>query len=65
MIMIGRVAVYVIIPEIILGLSAYYGYEIIKEKPHWYKFPIAFLVMILYIGCAVFFYFLIESAIFP
>ncbi len=63
--MIGRVALYIIIPEIILGLSAYYGYELIKEKHHLFKIPIAFLIMILYLGNAVFYYFLIERVAFP
>jgi hypothetical protein len=64
-IMIGRVALYIIIPEIILGLSAYYGYETIKEKHHLFKIPVSFLIMILYLGNAVFHYFLIESVFFP
>ena len=64
-VMIGHVALYIIIPETILGLSAYYGYELIKEKRQWFKFPMAFLVMILYLGNAVFWYFLIERVVFP
>jgi len=64
-VMIGHVALYIIIPEIILGLSAYYGYELIKEKSQWFKFPMAFLVMILYLGNAVFWYFLVERVVFP
>ncbi|MHA2036704.1 MAG: DUF6989 domain-containing protein [Promethearchaeota archaeon] len=64
-IMIGHVAVYVILPEIILGLSTYYSYELIKEKHHLFKIPVAFLIMILYLGSAVFFYFLIDQVIFP
>ena len=64
-IMIGQVALYIIVPEIILGLSTYYCYEWVKEKSHWYKAPVAFLVMILYLGNAIFNYFLIERVIFP
>lgn len=63
-VMIGHVALYIIIPEIILGLSAYYGYELIKEKHHLFKIPVSFLVMILYLGNAVFYYFLIERVVF-
>ena len=63
-VMIGRVALYIIIPEIILGLSAYYGYEIIKEKHHLFKIPVAFFIMILYLGNAVFYYFIIERVVF-
>ncbi len=64
-VMIGHIALYIIIPEIILGLSSYYFYERLKEKKHWYKLPIAFIVMILYLGSAIFFYFLIERVLFP
>lgn len=61
--MIGHVAVYILIPEIILGVSAYYCYQAIKSKPLWMKIPAAFLVMQLYLGSAAFFYFLIERII--
>jgi len=63
--MIGHIALYVIVPEIILGLSTYCFYELIKEKNHWYKISLAFIVMILYLGSALFFYFLIEQVILP
>ncbi|MHA2392998.1 MAG: DUF6989 domain-containing protein [Promethearchaeota archaeon] len=63
-VMIGRIALYIIVPEIVLGLSTYYFYEMTKEKSHWLKIPVAFSVMIIYLGNAIFFYFLIESVIF-
>ena len=61
--MIGHVAIYIIIPEIILGLTTYFAYETIKDKNHWIKLPTAFIVMILYLGNVVFFYFLIERVL--
>jgi len=61
--MIGHVAIYILIPEIILGTSAYAGYQVIKEKPHWVKVPSAFFIMLLYLGSASFFYFLFEKII--
>ena len=61
--MIGHVAVYILGPEIILGLFAFAGYQFIKSKPLWTKVPIAFLVMLLYLGSAAYFYFLIEKII--
>ena len=64
-IMIGHLALYIIVPEIILGISTYYCYEMIKEKSHLLKIPTAFLIMILYLGSAVFFYFLVERVFFP
>jgi hypothetical protein len=64
-VMIGHIALYIIVPEIILGLSSYYFYELLKNKNHWYKLPASFIVMILYLGCAIFFYFLIERVLLP
>lgn len=61
--MIGHMAVYIIIPEIILGLMTYYTYLTIQEKNHWLKIPAAFIVMLVYLGSAAFFYFLIERVI--
>ena len=61
--MIGFSAVYILVPEIILGLGAYRCYEEIKHRPHWIKIPAAFLVMQLYTGSVVFFYFLVERII--
>ncbi|MBU0991615.1 MAG: hypothetical protein KJ737_03885 [Proteobacteria bacterium] len=61
--MIDHMAIYIIIPEIILGISALFYYQYIKEKPHWVKIPSAFLVMLLYLGSAAFFYFLFEKII--
>jgi len=61
--MIGHVAVYILIPEIILGVSAYACFQAIRTKPHWIKIPAAFLVMQLYLGSAAFFYFLVEKII--
>jgi hypothetical protein len=62
--MVGHMAVYIFIPEILLGLSTYACYELIREHPHWVKLPAAFFVMILYIGNASFFYFIIERVLF-
>jgi hypothetical protein len=41
-------------------LGAYRCYEEIRDRPHWIKVPTAFLVMLLYTGSVVFFYFLVE-----
>ena len=59
-IMVGHIAVYILVPEIILGLSSFYCFQQIEKKPHWLKIPGAFLVMQIYLGSAAFFYFLIE-----
>jgi hypothetical protein len=48
--MIGFSAFYILVPEIILGLSAYRCYEEIRGRSHWIKVPAAFIVMPLYTG---------------
>lgn len=63
-IMVGHMAVYIIVPEIILGLSSFYGFQRIEKKPYWLKIPAAFLVMQVYLGSAAFFYFFIERILF-
>ncbi len=63
-VMIWHIAVYIIIPEIILGLAAFFCFEKIKKQSHWVKIPCAFLVMQLYLGSAAFFYFLVEKILF-
>ena len=59
--MIGNLAYYIIIPELLLALSTFICYEYVREKKIWMKIIGAFAVMIFYIGNASFFYFLIET----
>ena len=63
--MLGHLALYIIIPEIILGLSTFIGYELIQDKKHFWKIPVTLVIMLLYLGSATFFYFLIERILFP
>ena len=63
--MIGHLAIYIIIPEIILGITTFYGYKQIQNKNQLFKIPVAFLIMLLYLGSATFFYFLIERVLIP
>lgn len=62
--MIGHVPVYGIVPKILFGVTAYFAYQYSSKLSNWYKFPAAFLVMQLYIGSSVFFYFLVELKFF-
>ncbi|TFG34006.1 hypothetical protein EU527_05625 [Candidatus Thorarchaeota archaeon] len=59
--MTGNLAWYIIIPELLLGLSLFICYNYIKERQYWMKIVGAVTVMIFYIGNASFFYFLIET----
>lgn len=59
--MTGNLAWYIIIPELFLGLSAFICYDIVQDKQIWMKIIGAFTVIILYIGMASFFYFIVET----
>ncbi len=61
--MVSHTALYIIIPEIILGVSCLYAFIQIREKKNRIKIPAAFLVMLLYLGAAAFFYFIIERLV--
>jgi len=63
-IMIGNIAVYIILPEIILGVSVFWMYQHIQTKAHWWKPIGAFLIMLLYLGNACFFHLLINLILF-
>ncbi|WP_414587539.1 DUF6989 domain-containing protein [Scytonema sp. PCC 10023] len=60
---INHWAVYLVIPEMLLGLSAYIAYENIKYKSLLVKFLTAFLIMLLYWFNLVFFYFFVEKVL--
>jgi len=59
--MIGNLAWYIIIPELVLGLSIFIFYDFAKDRKIWQRIVGALTVMILYIGNASFFFFLIET----
>ncbi|MFW9918868.1 MAG: DUF6989 domain-containing protein [Candidatus Thorarchaeota archaeon] len=61
--MIGNVAIYIIIPELILGLSTYIGYLMTRKMAILHRLVMAFIIMVMYIGNASFFYFIIERLI--
>jgi hypothetical protein len=63
-VMIGPVALYIIVPELILGLSTYWAYSYLKENPHWWNLFAAFFLMLLYLGSACFFHLLINKILF-
>ncbi|NHJ12884.1 MAG: hypothetical protein EAX95_04370 [Candidatus Thorarchaeota archaeon] len=61
--MIGHVAIYIIMPEILLGVSTLMCYLNVRNRSYiWWVFG-AFAVMVFYMGNASFFYFLIERII--
>ncbi|MHA1961588.1 MAG: DUF6989 domain-containing protein [Candidatus Thorarchaeota archaeon] len=61
--MIGHVAVYILIPEMILGVAVYVVYAQVRGRQIWRKIHWAFLTMLMYMGSISFFYFLIERII--
>ncbi len=60
---LGNIALYIIIPEIILGISAYWMYLRLRETNIFYKIFSIFQVMVLYLGNAAFFYYIFEKVI--
>lgn len=55
---IGHVALYIIIPELFLGLSTYLVYEKFKDKNIAIRFLWAYVIMVFYLGNAALFNFL-------
>jgi hypothetical protein len=60
---IAHVAVYVIIPEIILGLTTFMAYDHTKTRSLWPRLSAAFLVMLIYMGGLSTFYLVFERII--
>ncbi|MHA1945975.1 MAG: DUF6989 domain-containing protein [Candidatus Hodarchaeales archaeon] len=63
--MISNVAVYIIIPEILFGLTSFWMYLQIRDKDIVKKMFAAATLMIFYLGNAVLSYFIIEKIILP
>ncbi|MBY9008398.1 MAG: hypothetical protein KGD74_00870 [Candidatus Lokiarchaeota archaeon] len=59
-----RLAFYIIMPEVILGLSTFYYFERIKNQHYIILIVAAFGIMLLYLGSVSFFYLLFEKVIF-
>lgn len=59
-----HLAIYIIIPEVILSLSTFYYFEKVKNQHYLMVILVAFGIMLLYLGSASFFYFLFEKIIF-
>ncbi|EOQ87728.1 putative membrane protein [Leptospira yanagawae serovar Saopaulo str. Sao Paulo = ATCC 700523] len=57
----GHVAYYVLLPEMILGITAYLAYQGFSYSFYPLQVAMGFLVMVLYIGNLSFFYLLIEK----
>lgn len=57
----GHLGIYIIFPELILGVTTYWIFLYLQNKPQIYKIPLSFLVMLLYLGSCSFFYFLVEK----
>lgn len=60
-----HLALYIILPEILLGFSTFYLFLKFMDSKFYLKIALAFIIMLLYLGAANFFYFLIEKILFP
>jgi hypothetical protein len=58
-----HIALYILLPEIFLGLSSFYLFIKYHSSNFWTLGIIGFIIMIIYLGNASFFYFLIEKVI--
>lgn len=58
--MIGHVAYYILIPEVLLGVSAYLCYAFVSRSSFLAKLAGAFAVTVFYLGNAAWFYFIFE-----
>ncbi len=58
---VAHVALYLIVPEILFGLSAFLAYEASLGRAVWFRLGAAFTVMIIYLGNLCFFYFVMET----
>jgi hypothetical protein len=56
--LVGHVALYIIIPEILLGLSTFLSYDLFKDKGLPVQLALAYVVMVFYLGNAALFNFL-------
>jgi hypothetical protein len=61
---IAHVAIYLIVPEILLGLFTFLAFETFHIDMIWYRLGAAFTVMVIYLGNLCFFYLIIEHLIF-
>lgn len=61
--MIAHVGIYLVVPEILLGLSTYLAFEKAYARGIWYRLGAAFTVMVIYLGNLGFFYLIIERLI--
>jgi len=59
--MIDHAAVYILIPEMILGLAAFLMYRQVRRRSWLHALGGAFLTMLVYLGAAGLFYLLIEG----
>jgi hypothetical protein len=57
---VGHVGLYILVPEMILGMTALLAYDSVKGKGLLYTLVASYLVMTLYIGNASLFYLIIE-----
>lgn len=59
-VVVSHVALYILIPEMLLGMTALLAYDSVRDRGLHYKLMASYLVMALYIGNASLFYLLIE-----
>jgi hypothetical protein len=61
--MLGHVAIYVMVPEAVLGGSTYALFSMIRTAEHWRKIFWGYVIMVIYLGNSALFYFLVERVV--
>jgi len=58
---LSNVAIYVLVPEMLLGLTSYLAFQGLNNEGFWMWVGIGFLIMLQYLGSLSFFYLLVEK----
>lgn len=60
---VAHIALYLLIPETLLGISALMAFRLTRQQTWWVKLTGAFAVMIIYLGNTALFFFIVERLI--
>lgn len=62
---IGHVAIYIVGPEILLGVSTYLVYKHVQKQALWLRMVWTYVITALYVGNAGLSYFIVENVLLP
>lgn len=59
--MIGHTAVYIVVPEVLLGITTFVGWQLTRSRPFSVKLATALAIMLIYAGSAAVSWLLIDA----